>query len=99
MVCPICGGEVKHRDYVRRMVRSGGPGREWVEIERMICCKCGHVGRYLPDWLYPFKHYRKDIIDGFVAGRLTSTNLIFEDYPCEMTILRWTRSHKLQGVV
>lgn len=98
MVCPVCGGAVRHRDYVRRIVRNGGPEKKWIVVERFECCECRLVRRYLPEYLLPFKHYRKDIIEGFVFGWLTTDDLLYEDYPCDMTIKRWVQSHKLQRV-
>lgn len=87
-----------HRDYVRRIVRLGGGIFEFVKIERVRCTVCGLTSRVLPDYILPFKHYRKDIIEGFVSGRLQvgDESLRFEDYPCDLTISRWIRSQKLQ---
>lgn len=99
MVCPICGGEVRHRDYVRRIVRTGGSEKEWIVVERFECSECRLVRRYLPEWLMPFKHYRRDIIEGFVGGWLDNGDLRFEDYPCDMTILRWRRSQNLHTIL
>ena len=101
LVCPNCGNIANHRDYVMRIVKYGGCNTEWVQIERSICPVCNAVRRILPDYLLPYKHYTKDVIAGFVSGRLTveDASLIFEDYPCDMTIVRWQRSQKLQGLV
>lgn len=55
---------------------------------------CGCIHRNLPDYIYPYKQYEAEIIDGVVEGFITCDTIGFEDYPCEMTMFRW-RSENL----
>lgn len=50
---------------------------------------CGHYKRDLPTYLVPFKHYTKDVIEKVKSGEVSSKDILYEDYPCEMTMLRW----------
>ena len=89
--CPECGGTLKYYDKVRRIVRTKG-GTTWYEkIKRFRCIECKRLHRMLPYTILPFKHYEAEIIEGVVNGIITSDTLGFEDYPCEMTMIRWTR--------
>lgn len=93
LICLGCGGELKHRDYVKRIIKSDGGKIKWIIIPRLICCKCGKVHRQLPNSLKPFKHYNAHIIYGVINGSITSNDIKYEDYPCEMTMSRWKKSH------
>lgn len=87
--CPICGGELKYYDLVKRIVRTKNGFARKVIIRRLKCRKCGKVHRELPDFLFPYKQYDADIIKGVIEGLITSETLGYEDYPCEMTMKRW----------
>lgn len=93
--CPKCGGKLKHYDTVKRIVRMKGGLIERTKISRVYCSACGAVHRLLPENLLPFKQYEAEIIFGVLEGLITSDTLGFEDYPCEMTMLRW-HSHESQ---
>lgn len=96
MECTECGNRLKHRDYVKRIMKSGGGVVHWVTVQRLICCGCGQIHRHLPEDLKPYKHYRADIINDVINGAVTSEDITYEDYPCEMTMFRWKESyHKL----
>lgn len=87
--CPICGGTLKYYDSVKRIVRSKARYTKRIKIRRLKCESCGMLHRELPDFIYPYKQYEKEIILGVLEGIITSDTLGFEDYPCEMTMLRW----------
>lgn len=89
ILCPVCGGMLKHHDRVRRMVKTDYGKTYWIILYRKICTKCGKKHRVLPDILMPYKHYEARIINGFVTGEYDSTDLKYEDYPCENTIKLW----------
>ena len=72
--CPRCGGCLKYYDSVQRIVRTKNRKSEFVRIRRLHCQVCGAFHRELPDFIFPYKQYE---------------TLGFEDYPCEMTMLRW----------
>lgn len=39
--------------------------------------------------IYPYKQYESEIIDGVIEGLITCDTVGFEDYPCELTMIRW----------
>ena len=89
--CPKCRGELRYYDKVRRMIRTKGGTKKYYEVERFRCIECNALHRALPNFIFPYKHYEADIINGVLNGLITSETLGFEDYPCETTMLRWTR--------
>lgn len=89
--CPICGGALKYYDKVSRIIRSEGGRIARINIRRLRCLICKRLHRELPAFIFPYKHYRADIIQGVLSGSITIDALEYEDYPCEMTIKRWTR--------
>lgn len=93
--CPNCGGRLKYWDRVaRKSVGKEGIVR-WVYIRRFICTKCRCFHRELPDTLMPYKHYEANIIKNVVNGQINSNTIGYEDYPCEITMLRWIESVKI----
>lgn len=89
LICPKCGGPLKHYDSVRRIVRTKNGRAGHTKVKRVYCSKCGVVRRLLPETLLPFKQYEAEIIFGVLEGFITPDTLGFEDYPCEMTMIRW----------
>lgn len=89
--CPDCGGDLKHYDHVRRIVRTKGGAKYWIKIPRSKCVTCKGIRRVLPDCIFPYKHYDAEIIRGVLEGHITADTLGFEDYPSESTMLRWTQ--------
>ena len=92
--CPKCGGELRHHDKVKRIVRTKNGKHYWITLDRVRCLECGSKHRVLSELLFPYKHYEASIIDGFVSGNISSYDLEFEDYPCETTIRQWKSTHK-----
>ena len=90
-----CGGEMKHYDCVKRVVKGRSNSRDFTTIERKKCTVCGRVKRIIPTFLYPHKHYGVEIINGVIDGLITPETLGFEDYPCEITMKRWKKSTDL----
>jgi hypothetical protein len=88
--CPICGGVLKYYDSVQRIVRTKGGRTKRIKIRRLRCSDCGVLHRELPDSVFPYKQYEAEIIRGVLQGYITSDTLGYEDYPCEMTMIRWT---------
>lgn len=87
--CPNCGGDLKYYDKVQRIVRTKDRTSKYVEIRRFRCQECRCVHRELPEFIFPYKQYEADVIRGVVEGTITSDTLGFEDYPCEMSMIRW----------
>ncbi len=87
--CPKCGGELKHYDTVKRIIRTKGRRTEWIRIARVRCTRCGTFHRSLPEDLLPFKQYEAEVIFGVLEELITCETVGFEDYPCEMTMERW----------
>jgi DNA-directed RNA polymerase subunit RPC12/RpoP len=93
-VCPDCGGQIKFRGKVKRILRTKGGAVEWIEIRRVVCEECGKIHRELPDCLFPHKHYAAEIIRGVSDGTITADNLDYEDRPCEATMERWKKEFR-----
>lgn len=87
--CPICGGELKYRDKVLRIVRTKYRKTRRVMIKRLKCYNCGALHRELPSYILPYKQYEAELIQGVIEKLITPETLGFEDYPCEMTMRRW----------
>ena len=87
--CPICGGDLKGYDSVKRIVRTKGRKSEWIKIRRLRCASCGKLHREIPDLIFPYKQYEAEIIKGVWEGFITCETIGYEDYPCEMTMIRW----------
>lgn len=87
--CPKCGGELKYYDSVPRLVRTKGRETARVSMRRFRCVRCGAVHRELSELLVPYKQYEAEVIIGVLEGLITCETIGFEDYPCEMTMLRW----------
>ncbi|MEY8395943.1 DUF6431 domain-containing protein [Lachnospiraceae bacterium 45-P1] len=88
-VCPKCGGRLKFYDKVKRIVRTKGRVTNRTIIRRLRCPKCGRLHRELPKDIFPYKQYEAEIIRGVLEGFITPETMGYEDYPCEMTMIRW----------
>lgn len=87
--CPDCDGALKYYDRVPRIVRSKLRNTRWIKIRRLRCIRCGRLHRELPDDIFPYKQYESEIIRGVIEGFITCETIGYEDYPCEMTMIRW----------
>lgn len=94
--CPACKGNLKYYDKVFRIVRRKAGITEKMEICRMKCMKCGKIHREIPGHICPYKQYEMDIVRGVLEGLITCETLGYEDYPCEMTMIRWKKARSLQ---
>lgn len=94
-VCPKCGGELRYYDSAKRIVRTKGRMTNWITIQRLRCPACGKIHRALPDDIFPYKQYEAEVIRGVLEGFITCETFGYEDYPCEMTMIRW-RAQKTQ---
>lgn len=96
-ICSKCGNDMKYYDKVSRIVRSKNRKTQWIKVERFRCSYCGCTYRNLPDSIFPYKQYEAEIIRGVLEGFITSETIGYEDYPCEMTMIRWKarKSHLL----
>lgn len=88
-ICSICGNSMKYYDKVSRIVRAGNRRSRWIKVERFRCCYCGYIHRKLPEDIFPYKQYEAEIIRGVLEGFITPETIGYEDYPCEMTLIRW----------
>lgn len=88
-ICPKCGGQLKYYDSVKRLVRTKYGRKKKVIVPRFRCTQCHSIHRKLPDFIFPYKQYEADIIIGVIEGLITCETIGFEDYPCEMTMIRW----------
>lgn len=88
-VCPKCGGHLKYYDSVPRLVRTKYGVKNKVAIRRLRCSQCNSVHREIPEFIFPYKQYEAEIIIGVIEGLIACETIGFEDYPCEMTMMRW----------
>lgn len=88
-ICPKCAGQLKYYDSVHRNVRTKGRITERIKIRRLKCSDCGIIHRELTDTMFPYKQYEAEVIQGVLEGFITPETLGFEDYPCEITMMRW----------
>lgn len=98
-ICPDCGCALRYYDHVQRGVRTKGRQTKYVTLRRFQCPVCKKTHRALPDYIYPYKQYEAEIINGVREGFITCETLGYEDYPCEMTMLRWKSSRDLHRVL
>ena len=94
VICPKCGAEMKHYDFVTRVIRGEYGKKRYFRVERRYCKKCRSVLRVTPEDLYGKKQYEARIIDGFKSGAYDIFMEEFEDYPSEQTIKRWLATKK-----
>ena len=87
--CPRCGGRLKYYDSVPRLVRTKGRQTSRVPMRRLRCSGCGAIHRELGGLFFPYKQYEAEVIFGVLEGLITCETLGFEDYPCELPMLRW----------
>ena len=87
--CPRCGGELKYYDRVQRIVRTKNRKTRRFPMRRLRCQACRALHRELPELIFPYKQYEAEVIIGVLEGLITCETLGFEDYPCEMTMIRW----------
>lgn len=88
-ICPKCGGNLKYYDQVKRIVRTNGRKTWRIPMRRLRCMKCRAMHRELPELIFPYKQYEAKIITGVLEGSITCETMGYEDYPCEMTMIRW----------
>lgn len=71
--CPVCGGSLKYRDRVPRIMRRYNDEKHRVMIERRKCTSpsCGKIHRCLPSQLTKFKHFLTEIIEDTVDDVVT----------------------------
>lgn len=98
-ICPECGKPVKYYDSVPRIVRIKGRQTRQVQVRRFRCPCCGGIHRDLPNYIFPYKQYEAEVIRGVLDGFITCETIGYEDYPCEMTMIRWKTSQELQALL
>lgn len=93
-ICPFCGGKLQPRGHVKRKLKLGDGEVMVVRLRRYSCTECGRWHREFPSDILPYKHYPKAIIEKFNDGRLGEDSIGFENYPVDITKLRWKRTRK-----
>lgn len=97
-LCPRCVHIAYYYDTVSRKVKTKHRSSYWIDVPRHHCLACGHYYRILPPNLIPFKLYEREIIRGFVSGELDNSNLDYNGYPDDDTIVLWRASQSLQAL-
>ena len=60
-----------------------------VEIPGRFPCGGFNALAAVPELIFPYKQYEAEVIIGVLEGFITCETIGFEDYPCEMTMVRW----------
>ena len=89
LYCPKCGASLKFYDTVPRIIRTKGRSYKYIKLRRLRCLECSAVHREIPGIIFPYKQYEAEIIRGVLEGSITSETYGYEDYPSEMTMVRW----------
>ena len=87
--CPKCNGDLKYYDSVQRIVRTKARSTKKIKLWRLRCLDCGALHRELPEFIFPYKQYEAEVIIGVLEEFITAETIGYEDYPCEMTMIRW----------
>ena len=90
-ICPSCGGALQRRGYIKRILRVEYGEKVFIKIPRYSCKKCGKWHRFIPDYIEPYKHYRKDILEGFRNDSLGDMNIEYLDFPSDISKYRWKK--------
>lgn len=93
--CPLCGGNLRYYDTVSRIKKTQGGKKNYISVRRLVCSNCKRIHREIPEDILPYCHYSKQIVADVIHEVVTSADLGYEDYPCDMTMKRW-RSRYLQ---
>ena len=67
--CPVCGGQSRVRDTVKRHFRDWLGIKVWGTIRRLQCKVCKKVHRELPEVMLPYKHYQAECIEAALDKR------------------------------
>ena len=93
-VCPKCGSPLRLRDHKKRIWRKDGGKTQWVAIGRYRCTNgdCHKLHNALPDFLLPYKHYDRELVEDVIEG------VVYEEdprrdaaYPSDTTMQRWRK--------
>ena len=87
--CPLCYGDLKYYDRVKRLTKKEYGMKNYVNIRRFKCSKCKRIHRELPRYILPYRQYTSDIILDVLNGLISSDMIKYEDFPNEMTMKRW----------
>lgn len=93
LVCPNCGGVVTYYDTVKRPALTKGRVVKPAYIRRLRCVMCRKLHRELPSYIFPYKRYEAELIQGVLEGLITSDTMGYEDYPCSATMRSWILQH------
>ena len=96
-ICPECGSKTVLHDCYDRHIHIDEKV-EWIEIQRVICCRCGRTHAIIPDFIKPYKHYGagdieftlRDIEDGIAAEHI-------DTLASTTTVKRWVKEFKERG--
>ena len=95
-LCTVCGGNLKYRDRVRRIMKKYNGERSCIMIERRKCQNpaCKKLHRCLPPQLTKFKHFATEIIEDTVDDVVIPEDPDgpeeeFIESPSSHTVTRW----------
>lgn len=91
-ICPNCNDKMQRRGFIKRLLRIEYGKKIFIKVPRYYCKNCNKWHRFIPDFVEPYKHYRKDILDNFRKNKFYEENIEFEDYPRDITKYRWNKN-------
>lgn len=89
--CPDCGNELKHYDWVNRVLKTKRGEKQKILVERKYCKVCHKVHRVITEDIIPYKQYERPVIEGVIEGFINEETIGFEDFPSERQMKRWRR--------
>lgn len=69
--CLNFGGYLKYYDKILRIVRTKKRKTKWVTIFRLRCPGCGILHRELPNFIFSYKQYESEVIQGVLEELIT----------------------------
>lgn len=57
VLCPLCGGTMKSRGYLKRHVKDDWGKKTIWEVPQYKCTVCGAKHTVLPDFITPYKQF------------------------------------------
>lgn len=99
-ICSLCGQPLRSYGHVKRIIRGEYGEVNYIKIRRYRCYACKKVHRELPDNLMMHKQYDSQIIVDFLDELVSTDDLPYENYPCEVTVKRWkNEADKIQILI
>lgn len=81
--CPDCGGNLVRRGNKKRTIIHEDGSKQIFSLKRYYCEVCKKTHTEIPEFIVPYKHYHKEVIEKVKGG---NTETFCGD---DSTIRRW----------